>query len=938
MPLNKTFMPKRNVLRLFKTKALATLLLMLALMAAERVSAQQVNIATGLPSSASSGSSSAPSVVTFCINNTRSSAVTLKRIDHYMSTSNASTVWKLFCSASSLSGQPNVTTWTLIDSVIGPTVTGTGIYTLFTTLSFSIPASTTYRFALQTTASIINYGGATVTPNSQSVVGIDLYRGNYTIGGSNVGYAGSASAPPFSPRFFCGTVYFDTAAQVCSGIPAAPTITTAPFPAATPFCSGSTTTITAVNPNVGSGLSLQWQRSSSAMGPWSNVTGGSGATTLSYTTGPITANTYFRIGVTCSNSNQTSYSAPYLITLGSPQPGTITGLSTYCTGTPETYSVPFVAGTTYAWTLPPGWAGFSTTNSITVTPGALSGPATISVTATSPCGPVSIARTRSIVPGSAPGPPGTIQGKSFVCSGSQQTYTVPAVGGAASYVWTLPPGWTGSSTSNTINATSNSNSGTITVKAINGCGQSSANTLPITVISALANPGAITGHDTVCSGDLHAYSIAPVPGATSYTWTLPSGWSGTTTGTSIQAFAGTAGGTLSVTAYVSCAVSPTSNKSISVVSTVNPSVTISAPSGTLCQGSPITITATPSFPGASPSYRWTKNGTPVIAFGNTYTTNTLAPGDSVSVTLTSTAGCASDTTAVSNTLKPLITPSIMPGVSINTVPPIVICKGTPVTFTAISTGTGASPVYQWFKNGTAITGANSTTYTDATLSDLDTLTIKMTTSASCAAMPSAGSNKVGVRVNDVVTPMVNIEVSPSDVVVPGQPLVFTATQSNGGATPDYQWLKNGVDIPFETGSSYTSSTLQGGDHISVKMISYEPCADQLQVTSNQIVLKGTLGVSTAGSAAGSLKLYPNPTGGRFTVAASWGAQYSGAQVRLDVLSVVGQLVHHVDLVPSGSAWQTQIELEPGLANGHYMLRVSTGDGSMSATLPFTLNR
>ena len=73
-------------------------------------------------------------------------------------------------------------------------------------------------------------------------------------------------------------------------------------------------------------------------------------------------------------------------------------------------------------------------------------------------------------------------------------------------------------------------------------------------ILSLANP-VITGNDTVCSGTLQAYHIAPVPGATSYTWILPSGWSGTTTDTSILIFAGTGSGTLSVTAYVACASS-----------------------------------------------------------------------------------------------------------------------------------------------------------------------------------------------------------------------------------------------------------------------------------------------------------------------------------------------------------------------------------------------
>src|SRR5690606_22698281 len=206
----------------------------------------------------------------------------------------------------------------------------------------------------------------------------------------------------------------------------------------------------------------------------------------------------------------------------------------------------------------------------------------------------SISRSRSILPGSAPGPPGSIQGRSYVCASTAQTYTVSPVGGAASYIWTLPSGWTGSSTTNTITTTTNANSGTITVKALNGCGHSSVTSLPATVTNALPTPGPITGSDTVCSGGLHAYSIAPVPGATSYNWVLPSGWSGTTTGTSIQAFAGSATGTLSVTAYVSCATSPGSTKSIAVVPTVNPSVTVSAPAAILCQGAPITITANPS--------------------------------------------------------------------------------------------------------------------------------------------------------------------------------------------------------------------------------------------------------------------------------------------------------------------------------------------------------
>jgi hypothetical protein len=686
-------------------------------------------------------------------------------------------------------------------------------------------------------------------------------------------------------------------------------------------------------------MAYQWQFSSAATGPWANVTNGTGATTLTYTTGPVSSNTYFRIGAICTNSNITSYSAAYLVPVGTPQPGIITGPSTYCPGDQATYSVPFISGSTYTWTLPAGWVGFSTSNSILVTPGPGTTAGTISVTAVSPCGPVSIAQTRSIVPGSAPGPPGTIAGNNYPCGNTTQTYSVTAVGGASSYIWTIPSGWTGSSSTNSITVNINNSPGTITVKALNGCGQSSVTPLLVNVITALANPGTITGKDTVCSGSLQTYSINAVPGATSYVWTLPSGWSGTTTGTSIQAFAGSSTGTLSVTAFVTCATSPQSSKPVNVVTTVNPAVTISAPSVPLCQGTPVTITANPSFPGSAPAYQWQKNGLNVFAFGSSYTSSALTTGDTIRVVMTSNAVCAANTTAVSNALSPVIIPSVVPGVSINTIPPIVICKGTPVTFTTTSTGTGAAPSYQWYKNGTLIPGANVTTYTDGALNNADTLTIRMTTTATCATMPVATSNKVGVSVSDMVIPTVSISVSPSDIASAGQPLTFTATQSNGGVTPDYQWQRNGVNIPFETGATYTSSTLSPGDHISVKMLSYAPCASPEQVGSNDVVLRSALGVGSAGSWAGSVSLYPNPTTGRFTIGGSWdGLVQGGQQVRVEVLSGVGQVVHRVELMASaGSSWHTEVALPSGIANGRYMLRVSTGDG-MHTVLPFVLNR
>ena len=91
--------------------------------------------------------------------------------------------------------------------------------------------------------------------------------------------------------------------------------------------------------------------------------------------------------------------------------------------------------------------------------------------------------------------PGAIAGVTDVCpSGMTQTYSVAAVTGATNYTWTLPDGWTGTSTTNSItvtpalssgitntaDGTGASVSGTIQVTANNASGSSSASTLAVT--------------------------------------------------------------------------------------------------------------------------------------------------------------------------------------------------------------------------------------------------------------------------------------------------------------------------------------------------------------------------------------------------------------------------------------------------------------------------
>jgi hypothetical protein len=94
--------------------------------------------------------------------------------------------------------------------------------------------------------------------------------------------------------------------------------------------------------------------------------------------------------------------------------------------------------------------------------------------------------------------------------------------------------------------------------SLNSCSNSTTTrVLAVSVSIAPNQPGAITGADTLCKGSSAIYSIAPVAGATSYTWTLPSGWSGSSTTNSITITTGNAGaGYITVTADNLCGSSP----------------------------------------------------------------------------------------------------------------------------------------------------------------------------------------------------------------------------------------------------------------------------------------------------------------------------------------------------------------------------------------------
>jgi gliding motility-associated-like protein len=83
---------------------------------------------------------------------------------------------------------------------------------------------------------------------------------------------------------------------------------------------------------------------------------------------------------------------------------------------------------------------------------------------------------------------------------------------------------------------------------VDNCKSDSSAAITVIVNDPPAAPASISGDTLVIARYPYTYTATPSVGATSYIWTLPSGWSGTSTTNTINATSGTAGGNISVVA------------------------------------------------------------------------------------------------------------------------------------------------------------------------------------------------------------------------------------------------------------------------------------------------------------------------------------------------------------------------------------------------------
>src|SRR5438445_494554 len=621
----------------------------------------------------------------------------------------------------------------------------------------------------------------------------------------------------------------------------APSITTQP--ASQTLIAGQTATLS-VTATGTSPLTYQWNKNGTAI---------SGATSSTYTTPATTSSDNgAQFTVTISNSVGTVTSTAATLTVNTPPSITTQPVSqTVTVGQTASFSVAATgtAPLTYQCNKNGTAIGGATSASYT-TPATTSSDsgAQFAVTVSNPAGTLT-SNTATLTVTPAPVAPSitTQPASQTLIAGQTATLSVTATGTSPlSYQWnkngTAISGAT-SSTYTTPATTSSDNGAQFTVTISNSVGTVTSTAATLTVNT----PPSITTQpvsQTVTSGQTASFSVAAMGTAPlTYQWNKNGTAISGATASSYTTPATTSsdhGAQFTVTVSNS-AGTVTSNAATLTVNTP-PSITTQPVSQTVIvsQTASFSVTAT----GSSPlTYQWNKNGTAISgATSSTYTTPATTSSDNG----------AQFTVIISNSVGTVTSNAAT--LTVNTPPSI---SAQPISQTATAgqtasfsvTASGTSPLsYQWNKNGTAIGGATSSSYT----------TPVTTTADNGAQFTVTVSNSAGSVTSSAATLTVNVAPSittqpASQTVTVGQTATFSVTAS--GTTPfSYQWQKNGVAISGATSANYKTPATSSSDNGAQFTVTISNSAGS--ATSNA----ATLTVNTDGVAQSSSTMHVSQTG------------------------------------------------------------------------------
>ena len=258
---------------------------------------------------------------------------------------------------------------------------------------------------------------------------------------------------------------------------------------------------------------------------------------------------------------------------------------------------------------------------------------------------------------------------------------------------------------------------------------------------------------------------------------------------------------------------------------------------------------------------WTAqtSGTPQQLFSVYFTSATQgwAVGAAGTIRTTNNGGSSwtAQTSGTSQFLRSVYFTNTAQGRAVGTNGTILLYGGIPTPPCTPTTGTftvTACSSYTWVANGNKV-------YTTSNNTD----TIHLTNAGGCDSL---------VTLNLTITTPLPVSVSintAATTVCSNVAVTFTATGSNGGTAPVYQWKKNGADAGTGTSISFAAGTLNNKDSVWCVLTSNSTCVSGSSIAnSNKIKMTvnaaPAIGTSTGGiicTIGGTRQIYNSNTNG-----------------------------------------------------------------------------
>ncbi|UOQ90942.1 carboxypeptidase regulatory-like domain-containing protein [Agromyces endophyticus] len=292
-------------------------------------------------------------------------------------------------------------------------------------------------------------------------------------------------------------------------------------------------------------------------------------------------------------------------------------------------------------------------------------------------------------------------------------------------------------------------------------------------------------------------------------------------------------------------------------------------SGTAAVGS--TLTAKPGTwaTGTTLKYQWYASGSTISgATGSTFKPASSQAGKQITVRVTGSLS-GYTTTARTSTATPKVITAGAPTIS------GTAATGSTLTAKPGTWTTGTRFTYQWYANGTTISGATASTFKPTSTQAGKTITVRVTGSQTGYATASKTSPATG-KVYLAPTPTI------TGTPAVGATLTATAGTWTTGSTLTYQWYASGTAITGATAKTLKLSSSQAGKQITVRVtgsLSGYTTTARTSTATPKVITAGAPTISGSAATGSTLTAKPGTwtTGTRFTY--QWyanGAAVSGA--------------------------------------------------------------